>query len=739
MKSSVNLLSPPGTHPFPNALLDRLQNSFTEKQSFYSPRTKHVNPDGSPKYINRLVQEVSPYLLQHAHNPVNWYPWGEEAFHAARDDGKLIFLSIGYSTCHWCHVMEEESFDDLEVATTLNENFIAVKVDREERPDIDNAYMAVCQAVTGSGGWPLTIIMMPDKRPVFAGTYFPKTSRLGIPGLMEILPGIIEAWKNRPEDFKRTSGQIVSTLAEMQRRTYGGEGLSLDVIHAAYSQLANQYDPYRGGFGKAPKFPTPHNLTFLLRYWKRSGDSNALEMVETTLSNMRLGGIYDHVGFGYHRYSTDPDWFVPHFEKMLYDQALLVTAYTEVYQVTRRQEYERTAREIFAYVLRDLTSPEGGFYTADDADSEGEEGKFYTWREEEILEVLGNEEGKWYKEIYNVEEGGNFTRESTGENILHLKKPLHEVAEGLGLSFDDLMEKIERARRKLFESRKGRIHPLKDDKILTAWNGLMISAFARGFQVFREEAYESAARQAADFVLSEMSDERGRLVRRYRGGIASLPAHLNDYAFMVQGLLDLHEATFDVRYLREAIRLNDMMDDLFWDEVKGGLYFTADDSEEILVRQKEIYDGAIPSGNSIAALNFLRLWRTMARTDYGEKADEILKAFSGQVSAYPAGHTQLLNALEFSLGPTFEVVIAGDLDKADTREMIRALQKEFHPNKVLIFRPPGEETEIIEIAGFTRHQVPINERATAYVCQDYACQSPTVEINTMLSYLDKDH
>ncbi len=725
----------PGADPFSQDLRDRLYQSYREKEATYSPRTIHRNEDGTPVYTNRLILEVSPYLLQHAHNPVNWYPWGDEAFRAAGDAGKLIFISIGYSTCHWCHVMEEESFDDLEVAEILNEHFIAIKVDREERPDIDNIYMSVCQVMTGSGGWPLTVIMTPDKRPVFAGTYFPKTARFGRAGLMEILAGITDSWRRQPDEFERVSERIVSALNEMEVRRTGGDGLSIDEIEKAYSQLAINFDSYRGGFGPAPKFPTPHNLTFLLRYWRRSGDTAALEMVEKTLGTMRLGGIYDHVGFGFHRYSTDPDWLVPHFEKMLYDQALLAIAYTEAYQATSNDAYARTAREIFTYVLRDLTSPEGAFYTAEDADSEGEEGKFYIWTTKEIVEILGEEDGRRFIEMYNFREEGNFPGELKGQNIPHLKKSLDELAGERGMAPDVLRASIEESRRMLFEARETRIHPLKDDKVLTAWNGLMISALARGSQVFNEESYGSAARGAADFILSRLVDGKGRLVRRYRHGDASLPAHLNDYAFFVQGLLDLYEATFDVRYLGEAIRLNDRMLELFRDKRNGGLFFTVKDGEELLLRQKEIYDGAIPSGNSVAALNLLRLYRITGREDLGEAAREILKTFSGQVAAYPAGYTQLIQALDFRLGPAFEVVIAGKPDARDTRQMIGALQREFIPNKVVLLRPPGEGNEITAIALFTANQTGIDNLATAYVCQDYACRAPTTNIGEMLASL----
>ena len=727
--------TPPGAAPFSAALRDELRRSLVEKVGSGPPGTRHLNPDGTPRYTNRLILEVSPYLLQHAHNPVNWYAWGEEAFHAARDEGKLVFLSIGYSTCHWCHVMEEESFDDLEVARLLNRDFIAIKVDREERPDIDNVYMSVCQAMTGSGGWPLTIIMTPDKRPVFAGTYFPKRARFGRPGLMEILAGVAEAWRSRPGDLEPISERIVDALKERERRQAPGDEPSLEAIDRAYSELAAQFDARWGGFGRAPKFPTPHQMTFLLRYWRRSGQEAALEMVEKTLGAMRLGGIYDHVGFGFHRYSTDPDWRVPHFEKMLYDQALLATAYTEAYQATSREEYARTAREIFSYVRRDLTSPEGGFYTAEDADSEGEEGRFYLWTTDEVLEILGPERGGRFIEVYNLEKDGNFASEAPGRNIAYLKKPLRLIAGDLGMTAGALREEIEEDRLALFEAREARVHPLKDDKVLTAWNGLMISALARGYQVFGDEQYAADARGAADFVLSRLEDDRGRLLRRYRLGVASLPAHLNDYAFFVQGLLDLYEATFEVRYLEEAIRLADRMLDLFWDDENGGFFFTARDQETILLRHKEVYDGAIPSGNSVAAMNLLRLWHITSRPDYGEKGRDVLRAFSGRLTSHPSHYTQLIQALDFGIGPSYEVVIAGEPGAEDARDMLRALRRAFIPNKVVLFRPAGDGGEITKIAPFTAGQTGIDGRAAAYVCRDYACRAPTTDTRAMLAAL----
>ncbi|MFH0792587.1 MAG: thioredoxin domain-containing protein, partial [bacterium] len=462
---------------------------------------KTISPDGGPNW-NRLVFEKSPYLLQHASNPVDWYPWGEEAFKAAREQDKPIFLSIGYSTCHWCHVMEHESFEDSEVAELMNQYFISIKVDREERPDIDSVYMTVTQALTGSGGWPMTVILTPDKQPFYAGTYFAKYSRYDRRGMMDLLPGIGNAWKNDRVNAVKAASEITQALARM---TAGapGDALTSETLQEGFHQLSESFDDDGGGFGHAPKFPTPHNFSFLLRYWKRTGDAAALEMVEKTLSSMRRGGIFDHVGFGFHRYSTDPEWLVPHFEKMLYDQAMLTIACIETYQAMGKEEYAQTAREILAYVMRDMTSPEGGFYSAEDADSEGVEGKFYLWSPEEVVSLLGKEEGELFSKIYNIVEGGNFREEATGHgtggSIPHLQKPLSEMAKELNLDESSLASRLEASRRKLFAAREKRIHPLKDDKILTDWNGLMIAAMAKAAKALDDPQYADAARRAADF------------------------------------------------------------------------------------------------------------------------------------------------------------------------------------------------------------------------------------------------
>jgi len=689
---------------------------------------------------NHLINETSPYLRQHAHNPVDWYPWGPEAFERAQRENKPIFLSIGYSTCHWCHVMAHESFEHPEVARLMNEAFVSIKVDREERPDIDNVYMSACQVMTGSGGWPLSIILTPDKKPFFAATYIPREGRFGLIGMIELIPHIRELWATRRGEALSLSNEIAAVLQQTSQDTPGGE-LDEATLELAYEQLAKRFDEQHAGFGSAPKFPTPHNLLFLLRYWKRSGNKAALDMVEKTLQAMRRGGIYDHVGFGFHRYSTDSQWLVPHFEKMLYDQAMLAMAYTEAYQATGKEDYGKTAREIFTYVLRDITAPEGGFCSAEDADSEGEEGKFYLWTQEEVRQALGNDEANFVAKVFNIEKDGNFVEQATGRrsgvNILHLRKTLGELASDLDLSQQDLQAHLEVIRQKLFAYREKRVHPMKDDKILIDWNGLMIAALAKGAQAFDEPEYAEAACRAADFILGNMRKPDGRLLHRYRDGQAGVQANLDDYAFLVWGLIELYEAIFDARHLGVALELTSDMVRHFWDEAGGGLYLTPDDGESLFVRKKEIYDGAIPSGNSVAMLNLLRLGRMTATSDLEEKAARIGSAFSGSVKKLPSAHTQLMVALDFGIGPCYEVVIAGRAQAKDTKAMAKALRTRFLPNKVVLLNPGERESpEIAKLAEFTKNQSSIDGRATAYVCMNYNCKLPTTDIDKMLQLLN---
>ncbi len=686
---------------------------------------------------NRLAHEQSPYLLQHADNPVDWFPWGEAAFTKAREEDKPIFLSIGYSTCHWCHVMAHESFEDPEVAALMNETFVNIKVDREERPDVDNLYMTVCQMLTRQGGWPLTIVMSPDKRPFYAGTYFPKHSRFGRPGMMDLVPQIKRLWAEQRHELIESAQNITEALRGHSVQTPGAD-LGPGDLARAYQQLAGQFDPQYGGFGEKPKFPTPHNLTFLLRHWQRAGEPHALDMVERTLQAMRRGGIYDHIGLGFHRYATDREWLLPHFEKMLYDQAMLAMVYLETYQATGQAQYAATAREIFTYVLRDMTAPEGGFYSAEDADSEGEEGKFYVWHAEEIRRVLDEDAAALIIRAYNVTEEGNFHEEATGlrtgANVLHLRAPLDALAASFDMAEDTLRARLESAQKQLFAAREERIHPHKDDKILTDWNGLMIAALAKGARILDDSTYAEAAERAAAFILAQMRTPEGRLLHRYRAGESGIPGMLDDYAFFIWGLLELYETTFEAAHLQTALALNDALTAHFWDAETGGFYTTPGDGEDLPVRRKEVYDGATPSGNSVAMLNLLRLGRITGESELEERAAQLGRVFSTHVSRAAMAYTQLLCALDFALGPTYEITVAGAPDAEDTRAMLRALRGRFVPNKIVLLRP-GDGAPIIEIAPFTETQTPLDGTATAYVCQNYECKLPTTDPAQMVAQL----
>jgi uncharacterized protein YyaL (SSP411 family) len=706
----------------------------SELKSKEEKKIHQSNESSSDREIkhNRLIFEKSPYLLQHAENPVDWYPWSEEAFLKAEKEDKPVFLSIGYSACHWCQVMERESFEDEEVAKLMNKYFVSVKVDREERPDIDNIYMTVCQFMTGSGGWPLTIIMTPDKEPFFAGTYFPKEAKYGRPGLMEILEQIASLWRKDRPRVLQAGNQVRQTIQNFSSSRADGD-LTEENLKQAYQEFKDSFDETRGGFGRAPKFPSAHNLSLLLRWWKRSGEDKALMMVEKTLDAMWRGGMYDHLGFGFHRYSTDSKWLVPHFEKMLYDQAMLAIAYVEAYQATGKEQYAEVARQIFNYVLRDMTSPEGVFYSSENADSEGEEGKFYIWTQEEIKAIIGEEHGDLFCRFYGITEKGNLEE---GRSVLHIRSPVEEFARDEGMAPDELNKILEQSRKRLFAAREKRIHPSKDDKILTDWNGLMIAALSKGAQALNKPEYADAARKAADFLLQGLRSKDDRLLHRYREGEAALPGYVDDYAFLAWGLIDLYEATFEARYLQEALALTDDMLRLFWDDKDGGLYFTGVDNEKLIARMKDAYDGAIPSGNSVAALNLLRFGRITMRQELEEKAEQAMEIFGKTISSSPTAFSQLLIALDFALGPTKEIVIAGDLRQEGTSLMLHAIRRRFLPGKVLILHPEGEEGKAIEkIIPFVKDQNKISGKAAAYICENYTCKLPTTDVQKMISYI----
>ena len=683
---------------------------------------------------NKLINEKSPYLLQHAYNPVDWFPWSDEAFVKARQEDKPIFLSIGYSTCHWCHVMEKESFEDKEVAKLMNDAFVSIKVDREERPDIDGIYISVCQMITGAGGWPLTIVMTPDKKPFFTGTYFPKHNRFNRIGMVDLIPRLKEVWATKKEEVLKSADDIASSL---NKQNFISESNEIDesILDKAYDELNKRYDEANGGFGIAPKFPSPHNLMFLLRYWKRKNEPKALEMVEKTSTEMRRGGIYDHIGFGFARYSTDQHWLVPHFEKMLYDQAMLVMAYTETYLAVKNDFYKKTAKEILDYVLRDMTHPEGGFYSAEDADSAGEEGKFYLWDADELRNVLEKDESDFAIKVFNTADDGNWIDESKGmmpgTNILHLKKSNKELADELNITEDDFSKKLESIRKKLFIYREKRIHPHKDDKILTDWNGLMISAFAKAAQAFDVKEYADAAIKSYSFIEKYLTGKDGRLIHRFRDGESGLQAHIDDYAFMINALIDLYETTFEIKFLKRAIELNEILMKEFWDEQNGGFYFTSSKSEELIARQKDVYDGAVPSGNSVALFNLLRLSRFTANIYFEKKASVLVKYFSGFVSRSPSAFCMFMCGLDFQYSISTEIVIVSEKKESIVTEGLSLIRSIFNPNKVVILKTDNLDKDFVELLSFTKDMKLKDNKTTFYVCRDYVCNQPVNSITEL--------
>ena len=691
--------------------------------------------------MNRLAQEKSPYLLQHANNPVDWYPWGEEAFAKAKALDRPVFLSIGYSTCHWCHVMEHESFEDEEVANLMNQYFVSIKVDREERPEIDHVYMSVCQAMTGRGGWPLTIIMTPDKEPFFAGTYFPKQGRGNRPGMMQLIPAIARNWQQDREKLSGNISKIKEHLKRSNSKTIG-EFPDESLLVKGYSQFLKRYDHEFGGFGNAPKFPSPQDFIFLLRYYHETKDESALQIVENSLKHMRRGGIWDHIGFGFHRYSTDRKWLVPHFEKMLYDQAMLSMTYLETYQVTENNFYAETAREIFTYILRDMTSPEGGFFSAEDADSEGEEGLFYLWTIDEVKQILGDTEGERFITAYNITETGNFrdeaTRQFNGKNILHQKGNVKELSRKLGLSEKNLKGFIQSSGMKLMEVREKRIHPLKDDKILTDWNGLMIAALSMGASVLQEPFYLKAAEKAADFVMKDLRDSNGRLLKRYRNGDANLDGHLDDYAFMIWGLLNLYEAGYDSKQLSRAIELAEIMEEDFNDDENGGFFLGSDQAEKLIIRAKTGYDGAIPSGNSIAVLVLNRLYRMTGNSKWADLAEKTLRSFSQDLKRVPSGHTAMLLGFMFDSYGSKEIVVVGNSRHEETKNVLRELQSQYVPQRIMIFKDTNKRRDpLSKIASWTENHSMKNKKPTIYICEDFACRLPTTDLDKAISMINE--
>jgi uncharacterized protein YyaL (SSP411 family) len=697
---------------------------------------------------NRLAGEKSPYLLQHAENPVDWYPWGEEAFQRARQEDKPVFLSIGYSTCHWCHVMEEESFSDPDTAAIMNRHFVCIKVDREERPDIDNVYMAAVVAMTGRGGWPLTVFLTPDQKPFFGGTYFPPEDRWGMSGLRTVLLSVAGAWEKRRDEVVRSGDALAETLASGSSTGRAAVRLDRDVLTAAFAHFRTAFDKERGGFGGAPKFPMGHNLSFLMRYAARNEESGAQSMVEKTLDAMAAGGIYDQIGGGFHRYSTDGHWRIPHFEKMLYDQALLPAVYLEAFQMTGKRRYARTAAETLDYVLRDMTAPEGGFYSAEDADSplpgdpkRKKEGAFYMWTPEEIARTVGEEAAGVAMHHFGIRPEGNAISDPHGElrgrNVLYRAHTLEETAEKAGIGPDEAAALIKDITGRLFAARSHRPRPHLDDKILTDWNGLMISSLAAASRILGEPRYCEAAERAAGFIMRNLAGDGGHLLHRHRDGESAIPGSIDDYAFLMNGMIDLYEATFDHKYLSEAARLAALLDELFWDKRGGGFFFTACDAESLIVRKKEIYDGAIPSGNSVAALGLLRLGGLTARPQLESRAHRLMEAFSAEIRAMPAAHCFMLTALDFALGPRREIVIAEGQNASTVREMAEAVFAPFMPNKVVVMLPAAAETSsrLAALAPYIADYHAVDGKTAAYVCVDRTCRRPVMSVEALKAAL----
>ena len=686
-----------------------------------------------PQYTNRLIDETSPYLRQHAHNPVEWYPWGEEALAKARAEDKPILLSIGYSACHWCHVMAHESFEDEEIARLMNEFFVNVKVDREERPDLDTIYMNAVQMMTRHGGWPMTVFLTPDQVPFYGGTYYPPVDRQGMPGFGRVLVSIADAYRNRRDEITRGAEELLGALRRLNEAPAQEGVLGAEILDHAAAHLERALDPVHGGFGGRPKFPASMSLSFLLRHHLRTGDGAALGAVRLTLDRMARGGIYDQLGGGFHRYSVDDRWLVPHFEKMLYDNALLSRVYLDAFLVTGDEFYRRIATETLDYVRREMTDAGGGFYSTQDADSEGEEGKFFVWTPAEVEALLGPEDARLFNRYFDVSPFGNFE----GQSILHVDEDMPTIARLLGVAPERLAAAVERGRRVLFEARERRVKPGRDEKILTAWNGLMLRSFAEAARALGRDDYRAAAVRNAEFLLAEL--RRGeRLLRTHKGGESKLNGYLEDYAFVIDGLLALYEATFDRRWFGEARALAETMIAQFWDESRGGFFFTGAAHETLITRTKDFYDNATPSGNSVAAHVLLRLALLAGESRYRELARRTLEPLAPDMRRAPTAFGHLLGALDFYLASPYEVAVVGAPEAPETAALLAEVFGRYLPNKVVALGAPGEAAEGIKL--LEGRDAP-GGKATAYVCRNYYCEAPVTEperLREQLSAADKN-
>jgi hypothetical protein len=724
----------------------------TSSDSFAEPKS------AGPEHTNRLAQEKSPYLLQHAHNPVEWYPWGEEAFVKARRENKPIFLSVGYSTCHWCHVMAHESFENKDIAAIMNREFVNIKVDREERPDVDRVYMTFVQATTGGGGWPMSVWLTPDLKPFVGGTYFPPEDRYGQPAFKMVLERIATAWKENHDKIVEQGGKIVDALRESQSAGKVEGKIEGSILEAAYRQIEHSYDPKEGGFGNAPKFPRPVTLNFLTRFYARvpkaESSKQALEMALFTLRKMAAGGMHDHIGGGFHRYSVDRYWHVPHFEKMLYDQAQLAVAYLDAFQITQDRKYESVARDILDYVARDMTSKQGGFFSAEDADSpvvatgadrghpETKEGAFYVWTKKEIDAVLG-EAAEIFNFHYGVQPHGNAPEgsdpqdEFRGKNILIERHAITETAKHFRKTEEEIGKLLAECRAKLFSIRAKRPRPHLDDKIIAAWNGLMISAYARGAQVLDEPSYLEMATRAATFVRTNLYEEKSKLLyRNYRGGRSDIAGFADDYAFVVQGLLDLYEASFDVEWLKFAVKLQETQDRLFFDEKNGGYFNTSGKDESVFLRMKDDNDSAEPAASSVAALNLLRLAQFRDDKQIAERAQKTVDGFATTLSHFPSAMPQMLVALDYTLSKPRQIVIAGKKDALETKALLKEVNRHFLPNTILVLADGAEGQKYLgEKNDAIRAMSPIDGKSAAYVCENFTCKAPVTDSKALSELL----
>jgi uncharacterized protein len=671
-------------------------------------------------HTNRLIHETSPYLLQHAHNPVDWYPWGEEAFEKAESENKPILLSVGYSACHWCHVMEHESFENEKIAALMNEFFVNIKVDREERPDIDEVYMNAVQMLTGRGGWPMTVFLTPDRKPFYGGTYFPPEDRYGVPGFPRVLSAVADTYHQKPKDVERSVAEILGTLNRLGTSSGSERPFARDGVANAVKELLPGYDPDHGGFGQAPKFPNAGVFEVFLRHYHTSNDEGALEVVTHTLTKMAEGGIYDHLGGGFHRYSVDAKWLVPHFEKMLYDNAQLVHVYVDAFRITGAPLFRRVVEETVDYLLREMLHSEGGFYSTQDADSEGEEGRFFVWTPAEIVEILGEEKAEIFCRMYDVSDLGNFE----GRNIVHPILSVEQAARYFSKGVDEIAQLITEAKVKLFQEREKRVKPFRDEKILVSWNGLMLSGLSAAYQITGESRYRAAARQTVEFIFSRMVTD-GFLLHSYKDSQARLRGFLDDYAFLIVGLLDFYEATLEREFLTRARELANTMADEFWDDHGGGFFFSGQSGEKLITRGKPAFDGSIPSGNSMAALALLRLYHYSGNEEYLKKAEQTLRLYYDAMERQPFGFAHMLAALDFYLEKPKEIVLIADPSEQATQDLLGKISRLYLPSQTLQVFAPG--TPLKEAMPLLEGKGQINGKPTVYVCHNFACSRPVIE------------